>query len=78
MGNVVGESLSRILEWNKAELKRNNYQGDIGLHIAKALWGIIKLGGMIDGDINEKIKYIGEAYALGSNAYEDDEKYKKK
>ena len=74
MGNVVGESLSRILEWNKAELKRNNYQGDIGLHIAKALWGIIKLGGMIDGDINEKIKYIGEAYALGSNAYEDDEK----
>lgn len=72
MGNVVGESISRIVESNGAELKRNTYPGDVGLHIAKAVWGINKLGGIIDGSTSEKAKYIGEAYALGANAYEDD------
>lgn len=72
MGNVIGESLSRIIEANGAEVKRNNYQGDSGLHIAKAVWGIVKKGGSIEGDLSEKTKYIGEAYALGANSYEDD------
>lgn len=72
MGNVVGESISRIIEANGAEIKRNTYEGDVGLHIAKAVWGIIKLGGIMEGVVSEKAKYIGEAYASGSNAYEDD------
>jgi len=72
MGNVLGESLSRILEWNGAEIKRNNYQGDSGLHIAKAVWGIQKSGGIIEGELSKKVDYIGKAYALGSNQYEDD------
>jgi arginyl-tRNA synthetase len=72
MGNVIGESLSRILESNGTELKRNNYQGDVGLHIGKAIWGIIKSGGIIDGTVSDKTKYIGEAYASGSLSYEDD------
>ncbi|OHB02273.1 MAG: arginine--tRNA ligase, partial [Candidatus Zambryskibacteria bacterium RIFCSPLOWO2_01_FULL_35_19] len=63
MGNVIGESISRIIESNGAEVKRNTYEGDVGLHIAKALWGILKLGGIIDGNISDKAKYIGEAYA---------------
>jgi len=72
MGNVIGESISRIIECNGAEIKRNTYEGDAGLHVAKALWGIIKLGGIKKGIVSEKAKYIGEAYALGANAYEDD------
>ena len=77
MGNVIGESISRIIESNGAEVKRNTYEGDVGLHIAKALWGILKLGGIIDGNISDKAKYIGEAYALGANGYEDDESIQK-
>jgi len=77
MGNVIGESISRIVENNGAEVKRNTYEGDVGLHIAKALWGILKLGGIIDGNISDKAKYIGEAYALGANGYEDDESIQK-
>ncbi len=72
MGNVIGESLSRIIEAEGAEVKRNNYQGDSGLPIAKAVWGIIKLGGQRDGSLSEKTEYIGKAYALGSSSYEDD------
>ena len=39
MPNVIGESLSRIIECNGSDLKRVNYQGDVGLHVAKAIWG---------------------------------------
>lgn len=38
MSNAIGEAVSRIIEWNGAEVKRANYQGDVGMHVAKALW----------------------------------------
>lgn len=76
MGNVIGESLSRILEANGAEVKRDTYQGDSGLHIAKVIWGIMQLGGKTEGTLSEKVEYVGRAYALGANSYEDDEKAK--
>ncbi len=72
MGNVIGQSISNIFESSGAEVKRNTYQGDVGLHIAKAVWGIQKQGGIVDGSLAEKVEYIGKAYALGANAYEDD------
>ncbi|NQV88501.1 MAG: arginine--tRNA ligase [Parcubacteria group bacterium] len=72
MGNVIGESLSRVLEWNGAKLKRNTYQGDVGLHIAKALWGITKLKSeMPASGLSEQIQFLGRAYAYGASAYED-------
>lgn len=72
MGNVIGESLSRIIESQGAELKRNTYQGDAGLHIAKAVWGIQKAGGIKDDlSLSEQIAYIGKAYSKGSDEYED-------
>ena len=37
MPNVIGESLSRLIEFSGAEVKRANYQGDVGLHVAKAI-----------------------------------------
>lgn len=71
MGNVLGQSVSNILEASRAEVKRNTYQGDVGLHIAKALWGIKKSGGIIEGELSEKVNYVGQAYSIGANAYED-------
>ena len=38
MPNVIGSTIARIFEWSGAEVKQVNYQGDVGLHIAKALW----------------------------------------
>lgn len=38
MSNAIGESLSRIFEFQGANVKRANYQGDVGLHVAKAVW----------------------------------------
>ncbi|MES2213735.1 MAG: arginine--tRNA ligase [Patescibacteria group bacterium] len=73
MGNVIGESLSNIIHATGAEVKRNNYQGDSGLHIAKTIWGMRKLGGKVEGSLHDKVEYIGKAYALGANTFETDE-----
>lgn len=72
MSNAIGEAISRLLEFSGAEVKRANYQGDVGLHVAKAIWGIRKLGFPSD-DAGK----AGEAYVYGNKAYEEDEKAKK-
>jgi arginyl-tRNA synthetase len=77
MSNAIGESICRIFESGGAKVIRVCYQGDVGLHVAKALWGIMHdSAGLPDDDapLSGKISYIGAAYALGSQKYEDDPK----
>jgi len=62
MSNAIGESISRIFEFQGAKVKRANYQGDVGLHVAKALWGKSK---------NPNMTWA-QAYAFGSTKYEED------
>jgi len=79
MSNAIGESISRIIEFSGAEVARANYQGDIGLHIAKAIYGLLKnekLQGK-SGSHNLQATNIGQAYAHGAGAYENDENAKK-
>lgn len=76
MSNSIGESLSRLLEWNGAEVIRACYQGDIGLHVAKAMWGILKFKEEMpkaDATLSEQVAFLGRAYVEGSNKYEDDQ-----
>ncbi len=40
---ITGEAICRLLEATGSQVFRANYQGDIGPHVAKALWGIKKL-----------------------------------
>src|SRR3989344_2117808 len=42
--NIVGESLCRLFEAQGADVRRVNYQGDVGLHVAKAIWGMQQQG----------------------------------
>lgn len=70
---TTGEAVSRILEFTGAKVVRANYQGDVGLHIAKCLWGIQKSGMKTMSGLNEKIAFLGKAYAAGSKAYEEEE-----
>lgn len=68
VGNIVGESLSRLYEFSGADLKRINYPSDIGPTVAKGVWGLQKTGGN-----PEDIAALGEAYRVGNEAYETDE-----
>ena len=76
---TLGESIARLLEEMGADLSRVNYQGDVGLHVAKALYGVRKLGldEKNEDTLGEKAKFLGKAYAFGSKSYEEDEKAKK-
>ncbi len=57
--NTIGESLSRIFEANGTTVHRADYYGDVGMHIAKSLIGLLaKLKGK-----NAKLKILqGEEY----------------
>lgn len=67
MSTTIGESLSRLVEYSGAKLSRFNYHGDIGPHVAKALWGLMKHN-LSSADVAD----IGKAYVLGNTAYEED------
>lgn len=67
MSNITGESLARLCEFAGADVRRFNYPSDIGLTVAKAVWGVKKTG--VDPD---DIHALGRAYATGATAYEED------
>jgi arginyl-tRNA synthetase len=76
---LVGDAISRLLEAAGAEVKRVNFGGDVGLHVAKAMWGIIR---SLEGEYSEKLEsmagadraaWISECYVQGNLAYEEDE-----
>ena len=79
MTNAIGESIARILEHSGAIVSRANYQGDIGLHVAKAIYGLLKDSKLAQktGNHNEEAQNIGKAYAFGAEAYENNEHAKK-
>lgn len=68
MSNSIGESLSRLFQFSGAEVRRANYQGDVGPHVAKAIWGIQKLGLDPSSSVS-----LGQAYAAGAKAYDEEE-----
>ena len=79
MTNAIGESIARILEHSGADVARANYQGDIGLHVAKAIYGLLQNEKLQNKMVSRALESanIGKAYAMGADAYETDEKAKK-
>ncbi|HVZ76224.1 MAG TPA: arginine--tRNA ligase [Candidatus Paceibacterota bacterium] len=73
MSNAIGESIARMLERSGAQVIRANYQGDVGLHVAKAIWALQKKGGVAGNYVSS----IGAAYVEGNTAYEENAEAKK-
>jgi len=84
MSNAIGESLARLIEFSGAEVKRACYQGDVGMHVAKSIWGMKELlkerkqtiediGKM---ELADKAEFLGRAYAIGATEFEEEEKVK--
>lgn len=78
MSNAIGESLSRIIEFKGAKVKRANYQGDVGMHISKSIWGALKkmkeerisLVDLEKKDLEKRMVFLGQAYSLGASEFE--------
>lgn len=65
VGNIIGESIARLYESSGATVRRLNYPSDIGLTVAKGVWGLQKTGGD-----PSRIEDLGKAYVIGNEAYE--------
>lgn len=72
MSNVIGEAVARVTENAGATITRACYQGDVGPHVAKAIWGLNDAGITDPATATE----IGKAYTHGARAYEESEKAK--
>jgi arginyl-tRNA synthetase len=76
---IVGDALGRIFETAGATVYRANFGGDVGLHVAKCLFGIVDLLGGEDpeklAEINkaDQAAWISKAYVAGARVYEEDE-----
>lgn len=82
---IVGDTIARLFETAGAKVERLSYHGDVGMHVAKAIWAI---GTHIDWDVSrlkeledEQVKIndqlltlktvIGFLYAQGAEAYDN-------
>jgi arginyl-tRNA synthetase len=71
MNNTIGETLARLFEKGGADVKRATYHGDVGIHVAKTIYGLQK------ENMEVSVTSMGKAYPLGNTAYEEDEQAKK-
>ncbi len=75
---TTGESIIRLLESQGHTVIRANYQGDVGMHIAKCLYSILHQSHKphetpaTRRSLQEKVEFLGKAYAAGSKAFEED------
>jgi arginyl-tRNA synthetase len=70
---IVGEAICRLLEAQGADVKRLSYHGDVGLHVAKAIYGLqASQSEQSHGETIDLENYLGKAYSYGSEKYEND------
>lgn len=81
--SIVGESISKLLEAIGATVHRVNFGGDVGMHVAKAMWGILEelkgenLDELEQIDKASRPGWLSVAYTTGATAFESDESAKK-
>ncbi len=63
---VVGDAIASLLSASGANVKRLSYHGDVGMHVAKWLWGRQHAEGKDD-------EPLGYYYVVGAKAFEQDE-----
>ena len=89
--SMMGDSISRLVEFAGGKVIRANFGGDVGLHVAKTLWAMQKQGisardisakdldgnGFVSSaEIAKRVEVIAKNYVEGTKAYEDDEQAK--
>ncbi|HVX58926.1 MAG TPA: arginine--tRNA ligase [Candidatus Saccharimonadales bacterium] len=86
--SVVGDAIANLMEAAGASVHRVNFGGDVGLHVGKTMWAIVKQSSK--GDLDEqaaadeiaklaeqslaaRVAFISRCYIAGNNAYEENE-----
>ena len=78
--SIVGDAIANLLEQAGAEVHRVNFGGDVGLHVGKTMWAVLREIGGENPDqlssVNNKSEWLANLYVKGTQAYEDDERTK--
>ena len=77
---IYGDIVARLMEQGGADLQRTSFGGDVGLHVAKCMWGMQALSGgytpsalaEVPDDAFERARWISRCYVRGASAYEED------
>jgi arginyl-tRNA synthetase len=75
---ITGEAIARLMHVAGAQVFRANYQGDIGPHVAKAMYGVETLmteRGLTLAEVEawsqtDKAHFLGEGYVRGNQDYD--------
>ncbi len=77
---LVGDVIGNLFEIAGADLKRVNFGGDVGLHVARAMWAIMQTIGAQDVELflssiaeTARPEWVSARYVEGNTAYENDE-----
>lgn len=76
--SIMGDAIANLVEAAGGDIHRVNFGGDVGLHVGKSMWAIVRtLGGeypdkLADIPADERAPWMAKRYVEGSNAYEDD------
>lgn len=77
--SVVGDAIANLLRLAGANVHSVNFGGDVGLHVGKTMWAILKsLGGESPESLaqykttEERTEWLAQCYIDGTNAYEED------
>ena len=76
--SIVGNAIANLLAAAGADVHRVNFGGDVGLHVGKTMWAILReLGGeypekLADIPEGKRSEWMAACYVAGTDAYEDD------
>lgn len=75
---IIADTVANLLEAGGAQVHRVSYHGDVGLHVGRSIWAIMR---WLDGDLSklDKVKeserpaFMSERYVEGAQADKEDE-----
>ncbi len=74
---ITADAIANLLEASGGKMYRVSYHGDVGLHVGKSMWSLLRY---VEGDpskldhipAGERNTFMSKMYAEGSRAYKDD------
>lgn len=78
---ILGDTIANLLAVSGADVHRVSYHGDVGLHVGKSMYSLLRYA---DGDFSriesisgvDRNTFMSKMYADGSRAYKEDESAK--
>jgi arginyl-tRNA synthetase len=78
---ILADTVANLLEEDGALVHRVSYHGDVGSHVGKSMWSLLRY---INGDIEklhaialkDRNSFMSRMYTEGASAYKEDEKAK--